>query len=62
MDRDTLEQQRGSSEVAPSRNGNRPDQILFYGFMGNVSCTIPALSQELMVFPPIAGAGKSVLW
>ena len=62
MDRDTLEQLRGSSEVAPSRNGNCPDQIPFYGFMGNVRTITLALSQELMVFPSIAGAGKSVLW
>jgi hypothetical protein len=65
VNRDTLEQQRGLSEAAPSRNGNRPDQAPFYGFMENVSQPTPMLSQGLMVLPlphPIAGAGKSVLW
>ena len=37
LDRDTPERQRGLLEVAPFRNGSRPDQDLFYGFMGNVS-------------------------
>ena len=41
-DRDTPERLRGLSEVAPSRNGNRPGQVHFYGFMGSVSpLTLP---------------------
>ena len=36
-DRDTAERQRGLSEVVPSRNGSHPIQVLFYGFMANVS-------------------------
>jgi hypothetical protein len=37
VNRDTPKRQRGSLEVASSRNGNRPDQDPFCGFMGNVS-------------------------
>jgi hypothetical protein len=42
--RDTLERQRGLSEAAPSRNGNRPSpgQVPFYGSMGNVG--LPTLT------------------
>ena len=35
--RDTPERQRGLLPAAPFRNGNCPDQDLFYGFMGSVS-------------------------
>ena len=38
-DRNTQERRRGLSKAVPSRNGNRPDQVRFYGFMGNVSPT-----------------------
>ena len=62
VDRGTPEQQHGLPKAAPFRNGNRPDQVPFYGFMGNVSPPTRTLSRRLMVFPPIAGAGKSVLW
>ena len=43
VNRNTLGQQNGLSKATPSRNGNRPDQVPFYGFMGNVSsstCTL----------------------
>ena len=61
--RDRADRQHGLSEAAPSRSGNHPDQVPFYGFMGNVSGLIPTLSQELtMIRSMIAGAGKSVLW
>ncbi len=43
--RDTREQERGSSEAAPSRNGSRPDQVHYYGFMANVSSSILTPSQ-----------------
>jgi hypothetical protein len=43
--RDTRERLSGLSEAAPSQNGNRPDQVLFYGFMGNVRPPTPALSK-----------------
>jgi hypothetical protein len=43
--RDTLERQSGLSEAAPSRNGKRPDQVRFYGFMENVRPPTPTLSQ-----------------
>ena len=61
VNRDTLAQRRGLSKAAPSRNGNHPDQVPFYGFTGNVSPPSPMLLQKLMV-SLIAGAGKSVLW
>ena len=43
---------RGSFKVTHSRNGNRSDQVPFYGFTGSVS-RHPALtlSQTLMTFP-----------
>jgi hypothetical protein len=49
--RDTLEQQHGFSKATPSLNGNRPIQVRFYGFMGNVSPRIRTVSQRLMDFP-----------
>ena len=55
VDRDTQERQRGLSEAAPSRNGNRLDQVRFYGFMENVSPARVMLLQCLIVsivFPP----------
>jgi hypothetical protein len=51
VDRNTTERQRGLLEVAPSLNGNLPDQDPFYGFMGNVSSSTPMLSHGLMVCP-----------
>src|SRR6266446_4175286 len=38
--RDTRERQHGLSEAAPSRNGSRPDQVHYYGFMESVSSLI----------------------
>ena len=58
VDRDTPEQQRGLLEATPSKNGNRPDQVLFYGFMGNVSPSTSPVSQGLMVFPTDSGWRK----
>jgi hypothetical protein len=58
VNRDKLEWQHGLSEAARSRNGNRPNQVPFYGFMGNVSALIPMLSQELMLFLTDSGCGK----
>ena len=62
VDRDTPEQQRGLLQVAPFRNGNLPDQDLFYGFMGSVSPPTLTLLPGLMISLLIAGAGKSVFW
>ena len=36
-DRDIPGRQHGLSEAARSRNGSHPVQVLFYGFMENVS-------------------------
>ena len=58
LDRDTPERQRGLLEVAPFRNGNRLDQDLFYGFMGNVSPPTSTHSQGLIVFTPDSGRRK----
>jgi len=54
---------RGLSTARHSQNGKLLDQLPSYGLMGNVSYR-PALtfSQILMVFPFVAGSGKSVLW
>jgi hypothetical protein len=62
VDHDTPERQHGLPKAAPSRNGNRPDRVPFYGFMGNVSLPTSVLSHKLIVFLLIAGAGKSVFW
>jgi hypothetical protein len=62
VNRDTRERLSGLSKALPSQNGNRPDQVRFYGFTGNVRPPTPALSKGLMVFSLIAGAGKSVVW
>jgi hypothetical protein len=59
--RDTLEQQRGLLEAAPSRNGNRPGQVPSYGYMVNVGLPTPMLSQGLMILPLTlldSGGGK----
>ena len=58
LDRDTWEQRRGLLEEAFFRNGNRPDQDLFYGFMGNVSPPTRTLLQRLMIFTPDSGRRK----
>jgi hypothetical protein len=52
------EQQRGLSEVAPSRNGNRLEQDHSYGFMGSVSPPTLTLLQGLMVSFPDSGRRK----
>jgi hypothetical protein len=63
MNRSTAGRGHGSLKVTRSRNGKNPDRVHYYGSMGNVGHH-PALtlSQRLMVFPFLAGAGKSVLW
>ena len=54
---------RGSFMTTGSRNGNYPERVPFYGFMGNVGCHLAfTLSQSLMVSPLVAGAGKSIIW
>ena len=58
VDCDTVEQQRGLLEVAPFRNGNLPDQDLFYGFMGSVSHLTSTFLQGLMTFIPDSGRRK----
>jgi hypothetical protein len=58
VDRDTPERHRGLFQVALFRNGNRPDQDLFYGCMGSVSPLTPTPSQGLMGFTPDSGRGK----
>ena len=58
VDRSTPELQLGLSKGAPSRSGNRPVQVPFYGFMGNVSPQTCTLSKRLMVFPPGSGRGQ----
>ena len=45
VDRDTPERQHGLPKAAPFRNGNRLDQVPFYGFMGNVSIHTSAFAQ-----------------
>jgi hypothetical protein len=50
MNRDIPEQQRGLLRATSSQNGNRPDQVPFYGFMGNVSSSTSTLLQRLMAF------------
>jgi hypothetical protein len=63
MNRGTAGPGHGSLKVTQSQNGKNPDRVHYYGFMGNVGRhPVLALSQTLMVFPFIAGAGKSVLW
>jgi hypothetical protein len=57
-DRDTAERQRGLSEAAPSRNGRHPVQVLFYGFMENVSSQPFTLSQGLIALPFNSGCRK----
>ena len=59
VNRDTRERHRGLLEVAFFRNGNRPDQDFFYGFMGSVSPPTTTLSQgRLMNFTPDSGSRK----
>ena len=62
-DRGTKRPDRGLLTARSSQNGKLLGRVPFYGLMGNVSSR-PALtfSQTLIVFPFIAGAGKSVLW
>ena len=55
VDRDTREPRHGLSKAAPSRNGNHPNQVPFYGFTGSVSPAVRALSQRLMVFSSDSG-------
>ena len=54
---------RGLLTATHSQNGKLRDQVPSYGLLGNVSYH-PALtfSHTLIVFPFVAGAGKSVFW
>ena len=56
--RNKPERQRGSSEVAPSRNGKHPARAPFYGFTGNVGYLIVTRSQALMVSLPDSWSWK----
>ena len=56
VDRGIPEQRHGLLEVAPSRNGNHPVEVPFYGFMANVSHSTSTLSQRLMAFSPDSGS------
>jgi hypothetical protein len=58
VNRDTPERQHGSSKAAPLRIGKPPNQVLFYGFMVNVSSSVPMFSQGLIIFPPDSGRWK----
>jgi hypothetical protein len=61
--RDRAGPEHGSFKGTQSLNGNHPDETACYGSMANVSYRpAPFLSQKLMPFPFVAGAGKSVLW
>jgi hypothetical protein len=57
VDPDTPKQRHGLSKVAPSRNGNYPDRVHFYGFMANVSPPTITLSQT-DVFSADSGRGQ----
>jgi hypothetical protein len=55
----------GSSRVALLQNGNRPVQIRYCGFMGNVrvwGLSHTPIFAEISGFEFAAGAGKSVIW
>jgi len=53
----------GLSTAQHSQNGKPLDQVPSCGLMGNVSYRLAlTFLQTLIVFPFIAGAGKSVLW
>jgi hypothetical protein len=63
VDHGTKRPGRGLLTARHSQNGNLLDRVPSCGLMGNVSHYLAlTLSQTLMVFPFVAGAGKSVLW
>jgi hypothetical protein len=63
VDHGTKRSGHGLLTARYSRNGKRLDKVPSFGLMGNVSYH-PALTflRTLIVFPFVAGAGKSVLW
>jgi hypothetical protein len=62
LNRATAGLPRGSSKATHSPNGNRPDRVLFCGFMANVCCHQDLMSSRTLIgFLLIAGSGKSVL-
>jgi hypothetical protein len=60
---DTVGPRIGSFKARHFQSGNCPDQVPFFGFMGNVSDhSIFSFSWRIDSRPSVAGAGKSVLW